>query len=111
VIFGDATRPDVLKRAHLESARLLVIATPDPYHARVVLDIAKRVNPGIGTIVRANSDTERAYLESRGVDGALVGERELAIGMVRRALESAGAEYDMATEAAQVLAGGGAARG
>jgi CPA2 family monovalent cation:H+ antiporter-2 len=111
VIFGDATRPDVLKRAHLESARLLVIATPDPYHARVVLDIAKRVNPGIGTIVRANSDTERAYLESRGVDWALVGERELAIGMVRRALESAGAEYDMATEAAQVLAGGGAARG
>jgi CPA2 family monovalent cation:H+ antiporter-2 len=110
VVFGDATRPDVLKRAHLDSARLLVIATPDPYHARVVLDIAKRVNPGIGTIVRTNSDTERAHLESRGVDWALVGERELAIGMMRRALEGAGVEYDMATEAAQVLAGGGAAK-
>ena len=105
VIFGDATRPDVLTRAHLDSARLLIIATPDPYHVRAVLDIAKRVNPTIGTIVRANNDAERAYLEGRGVDWALVGERELAIGMVRRALERAGVDYDMATEAARMLGG------
>jgi monovalent cation:H+ antiporter-2, CPA2 family len=103
VIFGDATRADVLKRAHLESARLLVIATPDPYHTRAVLDIAQHVSPGLGTIVRTHSETERAYLEGRGVDWALMGERELAIGMVRRTLERAGADYDMATEAARVL--------
>jgi CPA2 family monovalent cation:H+ antiporter-2 len=103
VIFGDATRPEVLKRAHLDSARLLVIATPDPYHARAVLDIAKRVNPTVGTVVRTHSETERAYLEERGVDWALMGESELAIGMVRRTLERAGADYDMATEAARVL--------
>ena len=103
VIFGDATRPDVLERAHLESARLLVIATPDPYHTRAVLDIAGRLNPGIGTIVRTHSEAERVYLEGRGVDWAIVGERELAIGMVRRTLERAGVDYDMATEAARVL--------
>jgi len=103
VIFGDATRPDVLKRAHLDSARLLVIATPDPYHTRAVLDIAKRVNPTVGTVVRTHSEAEREYLEGRGVDWALMGERELAIGMVRRTLERAGADYDMATEAARVL--------
>jgi CPA2 family monovalent cation:H+ antiporter-2 len=103
VIFGDATRAEVLTRAHLESARLLVIATPDPYHTRAVLDVAKSVNPGIGIIVRTHSDTERAYLEGRGVDWAIVGERELAIGMVRRTLERAGADYDMAAEAARVL--------
>jgi CPA2 family monovalent cation:H+ antiporter-2 len=105
VIFGDATRPDVLKRAHLDRARLLVIATPDPYHTRAVLDIARRVNPGIGTVVRTHSETERAYLEGRGVDWALVGERELAIGMMRRTLERAGVDYDMAAEAARVLNG------
>ena len=32
-----------------------------------------------------------------------MGERELAIGMVRRTLERAGADYDMATEAARML--------
>ena len=103
VIFGDATRSEVLDRAHLDSARLLIIATPDPYHTRAVLDIAKRTNPAIGTVVRATSEAERIYLEGRGVDWALVGERELAIGMVRRALERAGVDYDMATEAARVL--------
>jgi CPA2 family monovalent cation:H+ antiporter-2 len=108
VIFGDATRAEVLKRAHLESARLLVIATPDPYHTRAVLDIAKRVNPDVGTIVRTHSETERAYLAGRGVDWALMGERELAIGMVRRTLERAGADHDMATEAARVLDAPGA---
>jgi len=103
VIFGDATRAEVMKRAHLESGRLLVIATPDPYHTRAVLDIARRVNPGIGTIVRTHSEAERAYLEGRGVDWALIGERELAIGMVRRTLERAGVDYDMAAEAARML--------
>jgi CPA2 family monovalent cation:H+ antiporter-2 len=103
VIFGDATRREVLDRAHLDSARLLIIATPDPYHTRAVLDIAQRTNPAIGTVVRATSEAERIYLEGRGVDWALVGERELAIGMVRRALERAGVDYDMATEAARVL--------
>lgn len=110
VIFGDATRAEVLKRAHLERACLLVIATPDPYHTRAVLDIATRVNPTLGTIVRTHSEAERAYLEGRGVDWALMGERELAIGMVRRTLERAGVDYDMATEAARVLNAPGAAQ-
>ena len=103
VIFGDATRPAVLQRAHLDSARLYVIATPDPYHTRAVLDIANGVNPTIGTIVRTHSEAERDYLEGRGVDWALVGERELAIGMMRRTLDRTGVDYDMASEAAQVL--------
>jgi len=103
VIFGDATRPEVLRRAHLEHARLLVIATPDPYHTRAVLDLAQRINPDLGTIVRTHSEAERAYLEGRGVDWALVGERELAIGMMRRTLEGSGVDYDMAAEAARVL--------
>jgi CPA2 family monovalent cation:H+ antiporter-2 len=68
-----------------------------------VLDIAKRVNPTIGVIVRTHSESERAYLEDRGVDWALMGERELAIGMVRRTLERAGVDFDMAAEAARVL--------
>jgi CPA2 family monovalent cation:H+ antiporter-2 len=96
VLFGDAERPDVLRHAHFERARLLVVAVPDPYQARAIIDLARSANPAIDTVARTHSESERAYLERHGVGLALIGERELALGMARYALVSMGSGEDEA---------------
>jgi CPA2 family monovalent cation:H+ antiporter-2 len=95
VIYGDATRPDVLAGAHLERARLLVVAAPDAYQARAILDLARRLNPDLEVIARTHSDAERAWLEQHGAAQALVGERELAVSLTRAALRRLGVAHDM----------------
>jgi K+:H+ antiporter len=96
VLFGDAERPDVLRHAHFERARLLVVAVPDPYQARAIIDLARSANPAIDTVARTHSENERDYLERHGVGLALIGERELALGMARYALLSMGSDEDEA---------------
>ncbi|MGA9837594.1 MAG: YbaL family putative K(+) efflux transporter [Gemmatimonadaceae bacterium] len=86
VLFGDAARRAVLEHAHLERARLLVIAAPGAYQARSILDVARQLNPAIDTVVRTHSAAEQLLLERQGVGAAVMGERELAFGMARYAL-------------------------
>ncbi len=87
VVYGDAARPGVLEHAGLRDARLLVVTAPDPFQARAVIDLARRINPGIDIVVRTHSDGEREYLEGKNVGKAVMGESELADAMARYALE------------------------
>jgi CPA2 family monovalent cation:H+ antiporter-2 len=103
VIYGDATRPEVLKPAHMENARMVVVAAPDAFQARAIVRLVREVNPGVQLIVRTHSDEERQFLESSGADVALVGERELAVSMTRQALRAYGAAFDMAEVAERTL--------
>ena len=90
VVWGDAAAPGVLEAAHVEHARLLVIATPDPFQGRRILELARRVNPRIDTVVRTHRQGELSYLERQGVGMAVMGERELALSMMNYALRSLG---------------------
>jgi CPA2 family monovalent cation:H+ antiporter-2 len=103
VIFGDATRPDVLGQAHVEQARLVVVAAPDAYHARAILALARRLNPNVEVVVRTHSDDERAFLEAHGAGRALVGERELAVSLARHALRRFDVPHDMEVVAQRAL--------
>ncbi len=103
VIFGDATRPEVLGDAHLERARLVLVSTPDAYHSRAILALAKRLNPAIDVVIRTHSDEERMFLESNGAVRALVEEREMAISLTRHALRRFGVIHDMEAVAARAL--------
>jgi CPA2 family monovalent cation:H+ antiporter-2 len=89
-VFGDASRPGVLEQASPATAKLLVVTAPDPFHVRQVIEIARQVNPGIGTVVRTHSVAEQGYLEALGVGRAIMGERELALGMVHYAMVALG---------------------
>lgn len=93
-VYGDATRPGMLDLAQPELARLLVIASPDPYHARHIIELARAKNPGIDIIVRTHSDKEQELFENLGVQKALMGERELAFGMAHHSLRSLGFDDD-----------------
>jgi CPA2 family monovalent cation:H+ antiporter-2 len=89
-VYGDATAHGVLDLAQIEHARLLVIASPDGFHARRILELARAKNPTIATIVRTHSSSELNYLIRQGVDRAVMGELELALEMTDYALRSLG---------------------
>lgn len=106
-VYGDATRPGILEHARPEFAKLLVIASPDPYHARHIIELVRAKNPDIDIIVRTHADTEQELFEQLGVGKALMGERELAFGMAYHSLRSVGCDDDRADDVIQQLRGGG----
>ena len=106
VIYGDATHPAVFAQTHPERARLLVIATPDPYHARHIIAMARTRNSEISVIVRTHSDEEQTLFERLGAK-ALMGERELSFGMAYQSLRMLGCDDDRADDVLASLRGGG----
>jgi CPA2 family monovalent cation:H+ antiporter-2 len=102
-VFGDAARPGILEHAHPETARLLVIASPDPYHVRRIADLARRANPTIEITARTHSEASQKYLETECVTRAFMGERELAHSMAHHALVRMGHTDDQADETVDAL--------
>jgi CPA2 family monovalent cation:H+ antiporter-2 len=95
-VFGDAARPGILGHVHLETARMLIVASPDTYQARRVTEIARATNPMVEVAARTHSETAQAYLESHGVNHTFMGERELALSMAHHALVFMGRTDDQA---------------
>ena len=96
VIFGDAARPGILEHAAVGSARLLVVAAPNPFEARRIIALARGMNSGIDVVVRTHTAAEQVYLDGLGVGRAFMGERELALSMARYALRTLGCPDDEA---------------
>ncbi|MES1242176.1 MAG: YbaL family putative K(+) efflux transporter [Acidobacteriota bacterium] len=91
-VSGDASEPAVLIQAHIARARILVVAAPDPFHVRAILEIARMVNPGVITVVRTHGEEETELLRKEGADQVFMGEHELAQSMTRYVLERAAEE-------------------
>ena len=89
-IYGDASAPGILSAAGVDRARLLIVAAPDGYQVRRILEIAREANPDIDTVVRTHSEAELEHLERMGVGLAVLAERELALGMMGYSLRSLG---------------------
>ena len=88
-VVGDAFEPAVLIQAHVARAHMLVIAIPDAFKARKMIEIARTLNPRIHVVVRSHSEDEAALLRREHAVEVLVGERELANSMVRHVSEHA----------------------
>jgi len=89
-IYGDASATGVLEHAGIDHARLLAVASPDSYAARRTLELARKRNPRIDTVVRTHNEHELSYFERQGVGRVVMGELELALGMTEYALQSLG---------------------
>ncbi|MGI9140362.1 MAG: YbaL family putative K(+) efflux transporter [Gemmatimonadaceae bacterium] len=100
-VWGDATRPPIFALASPESARLLILAAPGAYRSRQVLELSRRVNPSLDTVVRTHSGGEQAYLDAMGVGRTVLGEREIALAMSHYALVSLGHSDDQADAAVE----------
>jgi CPA2 family monovalent cation:H+ antiporter-2 len=86
-VSGDAADPAVLIQAHIARARLLVVATPDAFDVRQMIETARTLNPEIEIVVRTHSDDEAELLMKEKVGKVFMGEHELALGMTRHVLE------------------------
>jgi CPA2 family monovalent cation:H+ antiporter-2 len=95
-IYGDASAHGVLEAASVESAKLLIIASPDGFQARRILELARRRNPNLATTVRTHSESELKHLEGLGVGRAVMAEREVALGMTEYALNNLGLDEEKA---------------
>jgi CPA2 family monovalent cation:H+ antiporter-2 len=82
VIVGNAARPDVLNATNPVGARNLVIAIPEAFEAGQIVQQARAANSDIRIIARAHSDAEVEHLKGLGADIVIMGEREIARGMI-----------------------------
>jgi len=90
VVFGDATRLDVLKAARPRHAKLIVVALPDAFQSRRVIELVRQSNPEICIIARAHSEGEYRYLTELGCALVIMGEREIALSMTDYTLQRMG---------------------
>jgi monovalent cation:H+ antiporter-2, CPA2 family len=82
VIIGNAADPRVLAAANLAAARWLFIAIPDGFEAGQVSEQARRANAKLEIVARAHSDAEVEHLQKHGANFVIMGEREIALGML-----------------------------
>jgi len=86
-VSGNAGDPAVLIQAHIARAWMLVIATPDTFHVRRMIETARALNPGIETVVRTHSEEEAELLKQEKAGAVFMGEHELALGMSRHVID------------------------
>jgi len=82
---GNAVKPEVLLKAGLDKATHLFVAVPSPFEAARIIEQARVANPGCEIIARAYTDADVALLKTAGATHALIGEEEIARGMLARA--------------------------
>lgn len=83
-IAGHAASAGLLSLANIARARSLVVAIPDAFEAGNIVESAKTMNGRLLVIARAHSDAEVEHLTNLGADTVIMGEREVANGMLKR---------------------------
>ena len=81
-IVGTATDPRVLEAAGIERAVRMFVAVADGFEGGGVVDKARKANPGLEIVARAHSDTEAAHLIAHGANRVVMGEEQIARGML-----------------------------
>ncbi|WP_095084735.1 cation:proton antiporter [Mesorhizobium sophorae] len=85
-VSGNAANAEVFAAANPEGARRLILAIPNAFEAGQIVLRARAANPGINVIARAHSDAEVEHLKGLGADTVIMGEREIARGIVEEVL-------------------------
>lgn len=90
VVYGDATRREVLNQVGIERARILVLAISDPAATRHTASLARQMNPDIHIIVRTRYMSEMQDLLALGADEVIPEEFETSIEIFSRVLRDYG---------------------
>ncbi|ATZ10924.1 YbaL family putative K(+) efflux transporter [Erwinia amylovora] len=81
-VLGNAARGDIMDLARLDCARWLLLTIPNGYESGEIVTAAREKRPNIEIIARAHYDDEVKYIEERGADRVVMGEREIANSML-----------------------------
>lgn len=103
---ANAASAPAIAAANLAGARRIILAIPDGFEASNVLKRARQLNPGIEIVARAHSDAEVEHLRQSGADFIIMGEREVARGMLAHVLETSQNDIAAAAAAEQAVPGG-----
>ena len=95
IVYGDATRREVLHHVGLERARVVVLAISDPVATRHTVSLARRMNPDIHVIVRSRYMSELQDLLQLGADEVVPEEFETSIEIFSRVLREYGVARDV----------------
>lgn len=68
VVFGDAARAEILARANLGSARILVVTIPDPVAIRTIVAQSRQVAPDVPIVARGRYNRFVAEIGEAGAD-------------------------------------------
>ena len=90
VISGNGAKSTLIRAANLHEARWLFIAIPNGFEAGQIAAQARQINLHLEIVARAHSDAEVDYLKKQGANLIIMGEREIARGMLNRALGDIG---------------------
>jgi len=90
IVYGDATRKEVLHHVGLEHARILVLAISDPTATRRTVWLARQMNPDIHIIVRTRYMAEMTDLQQLGANEVIPEEFETSIQIFSRVLREYG---------------------
>jgi len=93
VISGNGAKSTLIRAANLHEARWLFIAIPNGFEAGQIAAQARQINLNLEIVARAHSDAEVDYLKKQGANLIIMGEREIARGMLNRALGDIGPEF------------------
>jgi CPA2 family monovalent cation:H+ antiporter-2 len=89
-LFGDASHPDILRKAGVARASYLVVTLPHSLNRGPMITAARQANPACRILVRARYLRERAGLEQAGADVACFEEAEAAGALAERLLRDLG---------------------
>jgi CPA2 family monovalent cation:H+ antiporter-2 len=105
-LYGDASNAELLERAHIATARVVIVAGDDAHVTHLIVDRARLLNPSVDFVVRTHSDEEVAQLRALTTKvQAIHGQRELAVQMARYTLRRFGVDATEAEAIAQGLRG------
>jgi len=88
VIYGDATRPQVLQHLRVWDARLIAVAISDPLATRRVVSRIRAMAPEAQILARTRYVREVDHLSTAGASVVVAEEFEGSIELVARALET-----------------------
>ena len=87
IIWGDASNTEILKRANIQTARVMVIAISDRFLTKSCVSVAKALNPNLHIIVRTKYVTDIEDLLTLGADDIIPEEFETSIQIFSRVLK------------------------
>ena len=89
-LLGNAAAAEIIEAANLKAARWLFVAIPNGFESGQIVEQAKAAHPSPTVVARAHSDAEVEYLTKLGADVVILGEKEIAFGMLDAAFAKQG---------------------
>ncbi len=86
VVYGDASRPEILKAAGLTRARAVVISFADRHAALGILELVRQLRPDVPVVVRARDEADIERMFDAGASEVIPEAIEVAVMMAVQTL-------------------------